>query len=145
MKKALVLFGLLFSVSSISFAAPSLSPMTKSEAQKVLSDKTITTIAATTPDGSVVSDSFTGYFSKDGKVKGKLSNKPANEPQADSGVWKVSNNGLICYTYDHWNNGKEKCVTFYKLSNAVLIVNSANGFESLILDKQIQSGDQVPA
>lgn len=44
---------------------------------------------------------------------------------------------------DHWNKAKEKCMNFYKLSNAVLIMNADQGFESLVLGDEIKSGNQV--
>lgn len=141
MKKLLLSVALL-SLSSMSFAA-TLSPMNQSESTSVLSDKTITTISAATLDGKIISDSFTGYFGKDGKMKGHFVNKPANGPQADQGTWKVKSDGKVCVTWEHWQNGKEKCVDFYKLSNAILIVNMDQGFESLVLNSDIKSGDQM--
>jgi hypothetical protein len=143
MKKLLVVFAVLASVSSVSFAAPNLVSMTKPQAMKELSDKTITTISAVTLDGKVISDSFTGYFSKDGKMSGKMATKPADGPQADQGTWMVKANGMVCITWEHWNNAKEKCVDFFKLNNALLITNADHGFESLVLDSGIQSGNQM--
>lgn len=141
MKKLLVLSIALLSTSSISFAAPSL--MNKLAAMNELSDKTITTISAATLDGKVISDSFTGYFGKDGKMNGKFATKPANGPQTDQGTWKVKADGKVCITWEHWNEGKEKCVNFYKLSNALLIVNMSNGFESLVLNDDMKTGNQM--
>jgi len=143
MKKLLVLFAVLTSVSAVSFAAPGLVSMNKPQALKTISDKTITTISAVTLNGKVISDSFTGYFGKDGTANGKLASKPDDGPQDDQGKWMVKSNGMFCITWDHWNDGKEKCVNFYKLSNALLIMNARHGFESLVLDEQIQSGDQM--
>jgi len=117
--------------------------MNKSQAMKELSDKTITTISAVTLNGKVISDSFTGYFSKDGKMNGKLATKPADGPQVDQGTWMVKSNGTVCITWEHWNNAKARCVDFYKLSNAFLITNADHGFESLVLDSGIQSGNQM--
>ncbi|HSW69739.1 MAG TPA: hypothetical protein VLI69_06275 [Gammaproteobacteria bacterium] len=140
--KKLILLAVLFSLSPISFAE-SLTPMNKSAATMELSDKTITTISAATLDGKVISDSFTGYFGKDGKMTGKFANKPAEGPQNDQGSWKVQSDGKVCVTWDHWNNAKEKCVSFYKLNNALLIVNASNGFESLILNTDMKSGNKM--
>lgn len=142
MKKLLSLSILFLSTSSLVFAG-SLKPLDKSAATAELSDKTITTISAATLDGKVISDRFTGYFSKDGKAKGKFAAKPAEGPDADEGSWKVNDDGKVCVTWNHWNHGQEKCVDFYKLSNALLIVNDSNGFESLVLSRDIKSGDHV--
>jgi len=141
--KKLLFIAVVTSISSVCFAAPSLVSMNKSQAIKELSNKTITTISAVTLNGKIIPDSFTGYFSKDGKMNGKLATQPADNPQADQGRWMVKSNGMVCITWDHWNNGKEKCVNFYKLSNALLIMNADHGFESLVLDNEIQSGNQL--
>jgi len=140
--KKLICSVLFFSLSSLSFAA-SLSPMDKSAAMNELSNKTITTISAATLDGKMISDQFTGYFSNDGKVKGTFANKPNDGPQADQGSWMVKPNGNVCVTWDHWNQAQEKCVSFYKLNNALLIVNMKNGFESLVLNNDIKSGNKM--
>lgn len=141
MKKLLSLSIALFAIPAISFAA--LSPMNKSAASHELTDKTITTISAATLDGKVISDSFTGYFGKDGKITGKFASKPADGPQTDQGSWKVKSDGKVCIMWDHWNNAKEKCVSFYKLTNGMLIVNMDNGFESLVLNSNMKSGNQM--
>lgn len=143
MKKLLVMFAILTSVSSIGFAAPNLTPMNKAQATNALTDKTITTISAITLDGKIISDSFTGYLGKDGKVSGKMATKPADGPQTDEGKWMIKANGMVCITWDHWNSAKEKCVNLYKLKNALLIMNANLGFESLVLDDGIKSGNQM--
>lgn len=142
MKKIILASLVLFTTTSISFAG-SIYSMNKMQAKNTLNDKTITTISAITLDGKVIADSFTGYFSNDGKVMGKLANKADGSPQTDNGMWKVNNKGMVCITWEHWNNAKEKCVNFYKLSNAILITNGDKGFESLILNDQIQTGNQL--
>src|SRR5579872_3053267 len=98
MKKLFSLPILFLSLSSFSFAA-SLSTMDKSAATAELTDKTITTISAATLNGKIISDSFTGYFSKDGKTTGKFANKPGDGPQADQGSWKVKSDGKVCVTW----------------------------------------------
>lgn len=108
-----------------------------------ISDKTITTISAATLNGRVIPDQFIGYFSKDGKITGKFMTKPNDAPQNDTGAWKVENNGKLCFKWNNWDANKEKCVSFYRLDNAVLVVNENNGFESLILKNDIKSGNSL--
>lgn len=141
LKQASLALSLIF-VSSLGYAA-TLTSMKKDEVMTTFSDKTVTTVSAATLDGTVISDSFTGYFSKDGKATGKFANKPNNNPQNDTGTWKVNPDGKFCFKWDHWDNGKEECVSIYKLSNSYLIINEDNGFESLILSKDIQSGNSM--
>jgi hypothetical protein len=131
----------LLSVSSFSFAA-SLSSMSQSEVKDVLGDKTITTISAATLNGKVLPNSFTGYFGKDGKMSGRFAKPTEGAPQSDKGTWLVKDDGSICMTWEQWFNGKEECVSFYKLSNGLLIVGSDQNFESVILNSEIKSGNQ---
>lgn len=143
MKQYLTLVGALLLVPSLSSAA-SLSSLNKDEVTSALSDKTITTISAATLNGKVISNSFTGYFSKDGKAVGSFATKPeGNEPQTDTGTWKVNSDGMFCFKWDHWDAGQEKCVSIYKLGNGLLVINKQNGFESMILSEQIKSGNQL--
>ncbi|MDP1603401.1 MAG: hypothetical protein Q8M03_09070 [Legionella sp.] len=140
--KLLSTVAILLSASSLSFAA-SLSSMSKPEAMDALSDKTITTISAATLNGQVIFDSFTGYFGKDGKMMGGFAKQTKNAPQNDNGTWRIADDGSICMTWTQWFNGKEECVYFYKLSNALLIVGTKQNFESVILNSEIQSGNQI--
>lgn len=142
MKHYLTLAGALLLVPSLSFAG-TLTSMNKDEVTNAFADKTITTIPAATLNGKVLKDSFTGYFSKDGKATGKFENKPENDPQNDTGTWKVDSEGKFCFKWDHWDGGNEKCVSIYKLSNGFLVVNSKDAFESMILSEQIKSGNQM--
>jgi hypothetical protein len=132
----------MLSVSSINFAA-SISSMNKSEVMAALRDKTMTTISAATLNGKVIPNSFTGFFGKDGKMNGGFANKPEDAPQNDKGTWQVKDNGEVCVHWEQWFNGKERCVYFYKLSNALLIINTDKNFESLILNTDLKSGNQT--
>lgn len=145
MKRLLILSVSLLSIASVGHAA-GLSSMSSSEVKKAITDKTITTVDTATLDGQTINNSFTGYFSADGKVKGGFANKPDNEPQTDHGKWMVKSNGNFCFTWDHWDNNKERCVIFYKLKNAILVLGEeGKAFETLILDSNIKSGDQTSA
>lgn len=136
------LLGLTVSFVPLTFAA-TISSMTKDEATKAFSDKTFSTVGEVTLNNQLIDNTFTGYFSKDGKMKGKFKDMPENEPQVDAGVWKVNDKGEICFKWDHWDSNKERCVTAYKLNNGFLIINSQNGFETLILNKDMSSGDSL--
>lgn len=143
MKKLPIAYAaLMLSVSSISFAN-SISSMDKSDVKAALSDKTMTTISAASLNGKVIPNSFTGYFGKDGKMNGSFANKPEDAPQSDKGTWEVKGDGKVCVHWEQWFNGKEQCVYFYKLSNALLIINTDKGFESLILNDDLKSGNQM--
>lgn len=139
---------LLYIASFIVFApalavAGTLKSLDKDEVTNAFKDKTITTISAATLNNEVIPDSFTGYFSNDGKMTGKFVNKPKDQPQNDTGTWQVKSDGMLCYKWDHWNSGKDKCAAIYKLNNGLLVINDQNGFESFILSSAIKSGNQV--
>lgn len=136
-------------ISSVACLLPSLAlasnlkSMTKNEVNSAFTDKTFSTISAVTLDGKIISDSFTGYISKDGTMMGKLAKKSNGEPQDDKGTWQVKDDGMFCFKWEHWNNMKEKCITMYNLENAYLIVNAQNGFETVVLKKDMVTGNQV--
>jgi hypothetical protein len=142
MKRYLALLGASLLVPSLCFAG-TLTSLNKEEVTNAFSDKTFTTIPAATLNGKVLKDSFKGYFSKDGKSTGSFETKPDSGPQNDTGSWKVDADGKFCFKWDHWDGGKEQCVSIYKLSNGFLVINSKNGFESMILSEQIKSGNHM--
>jgi hypothetical protein len=132
-------------VSSVTFAT-SLTSMNSSQVKNALVDKTITTVSTATLNGKLVENSFNGYISKDGTMTGKFANPVADgSPQNDTGTWKVESNGQFCFTWKNWDSGKQRCVTFYKLNNALLVVGPGNVFETLILDSNVQDGNKMTA
>lgn len=140
MKQYLALAALL--VPSLSIAG-TLTSMKQADVINAFADKTITTIPAATLNGKVLKNSFTGYFSKDGKAQGLFETKPNDDPQNDTGSWKVDSEGMFCFKWDHWDGGQEKCVAIYKLNNGFLVINKQDSFESMILSDQIKSGNQM--
>lgn len=145
MGKKLLLTALLFSFSSLTSAA-TLTSMTSSQAKKAFTDKTITTVSKVTLNGKLIDNTFTGFFNKDGTMVGKFATPPDNGgAQSSKGTWKVQSNGQFCPTWKEWFDGKTRCVTFFKLKNAILVVGPENNFETLILDDNIQNGNQMPS
>jgi hypothetical protein len=142
-KKLLILSSAVLLIPSLSFAGTTLKSMDSKDVNSTFGDKTITTISEVTLNGEVVANNFTGYFGKDGKMKGQFAQKPSNDPQQDTGTWKVNSDGMFCFKWDHWDSNKERCVSMYKLKNAILVVNDQNGFETLIMEKDIKSGNQM--
>ncbi len=132
----------LLSISSISFAA-SIQSMNKEQITKTMAGKTITTIPLTTLNGQLMNNSFTGFFDKNGTVTGQFANKPENTVQNDQGTWKVKSNGTLCTMWHNWDGGKEVCMHVYKLNNGLVFVNEGNRIETIILDTNIQTGNQM--
>lgn len=143
MKIKLIVSLVILSFSCLSLAA-SLNSMNSSQAKNVISDKTITTVSEVTLNGKLVDNSFVGYFNKNGTMEGRFAN-PIEDgtSQTDKGTWKVQANGQFCFTWQQWDHGKERCVTFYKLNNAILVIGPGNNFETLVLNTNIQSGNHM--
>lgn len=145
MKKLILLFSALslLTFSSLSSAA-SLPSQNKMEVTKQFQDKTISTIPLVTINDTLVNNTFTGYFAKDGTVKGQFATKPDNADISDTGKWKVNSDGSICVTWDHWYENKPICVMTYKVANGLILINQkTKNFETMILSAQSKQGDQL--
>ena len=141
-RKVIILFSLLMSVCSLSFAA-SLQSLDQKGATNALQDKTITTIPLATLKDRLIMTRVSIYFGADGKVVGKFARKPDNYPQSDMGTWKVQHDGQVCVNWPHWNDGKDMCVYVYNMKNSLVFANPNGYFDSLVLDRFIKSGNHV--
>jgi hypothetical protein len=141
--KYLLSFSILSLFTSIAFAT-NLQSLDQSQVNKALKDKTITTVPLVTIDGDLVNNTFTGFFGKDGKLEGRMAAKPDNGPEKDTGTWKVDGKGVLCATWDHWNNKQSICVSIYKVGNGLLFVNDkTKKLETVVLDDKIQNGNSI--
>lgn len=141
MKKWILVSSLLVFSTWVQGAA--LHSLTKEQITDMISNHTLTTIPMTTLNGDVQNMTFSGYWSKDGKITGQFSAKPEHDPQKDEGKWMVKKDGSLCYTWTHWNNSKQVCVATYKTKNALIFVNAAGKFESAVLLDDIKGGNQL--
>ncbi len=139
-----IISSLMLIVPALSFAAGhTLKPMTGDEIKTSLTDKTITTIPATTLNGKIVANSFTGYFGRDGKLTGQFAQKPEDGPQKDTGIWKVNADQMLCFKWDNWDSNTERCVSLYRLNNGILVLNIDDGFETVIVERSTQPGNKL--
>ena len=142
-KSAFLIAPLLLSICTLSFAA-SLQSLNKQQVTKLLQDKTMTTVPLVTLNKQLVSNTLSVYLDKQGKLNGQFANKPDNDPQTDQGKWTVKSNGVLCATWDHWNQSNPICVFVYKTSNSVIFINQqSNKFESMALEDNIKDGNQI--
>ena len=142
MKKLILATAILLSFSTISMAN-SLQSLDKSSVKSLLDNKTITTISLTTLNGKTQDNVFTGYLSQDGKTNGSFASAPANQPQTDTGTWKVNDDGQLCMAWQHWNNAKEFCMSLYKTNNSIIFINQQNKLESVVMLDKIRSGNKM--
>lgn len=143
MKKLSLLAVILLVISSCTYSA-SLTSMNKAQVVAMFQNKTITTIPLATMNGGLVTDTLTMYLDKKGQIDGQFASKPANDLQVDRGVWKVNAEGILCASWDHWNQGNKICVAVYDLKNAIVFVNTKTGkFESMVLKENIVAGKKM--
>src|SRR5689334_5724520 len=99
MKACLLAATALLTISSISFANPApLQPLSKTVLEATLAGKTLTTVPLSTLENKLVADTLTIYFNKDSQAIGKFAVKIPNDPQSDTGTWKVESDGQLCIT-----------------------------------------------
>lgn len=144
MKKLLWLTTIALATTNIAFAA-SLPSLTESQVKQELNNKTIVTIPMVTMNGHLINNTITASFNKDGKLSGQFSSKPDNnDPQADAGTWKVSSDGTLCATWDHWNQTKPICVAIYKVNNGLIFINhDTHKLETIVLADNIKPETQL--
>lgn len=142
MKKQILAAIVLMTISVTSFSA-TLTSMNKKQVMDALQNKTLTTIPFATLNGELVKDTITLFLDKNGQIDGKFASAPAKDLQSDRGVWKVSPEGALCVSWDHWDQGQKQCVMVYDVKNSLLFVAAKNNkFESLVLKENIKSGNQ---
>ncbi|EKD71025.1 MAG: hypothetical protein ACD_46C00291G0001 [uncultured bacterium] len=142
-KSTLLMSALLFSISNLTFAS-AITSLNKAQVTNILKGNTITTISLATLNGTLINNSFTGYFDKSGQIHGSFATKPYSDQQGDRGKWVVKSDGTLCATWDHWHQSKPICVSVYKLENGMVFVNKENKkLETIILDENIKSGNQL--
>jgi hypothetical protein len=144
MKKSVILFSAaLLTISSVAFSA-SLQSLSKSQVTQEIQGKTVKTVPIVTVNDQLMDNTFTGYFDKNGQLVGQLAVKPDGVEQTDQGTWTVKNDGALCATWQHWNQGKSICVSVFKLKNGMLLVNQqTRKIETVILDDNIKDGNQI--
>lgn len=135
---------ILCAISTVSFGA-NLSALNKNQIMKDMEDKTMSTVPLVTLNNQLTSNTVTFYFGKEGKMMGQFATKPDNnDPQNDTGTWKVSSNGTLCVEWQHWNNASPICVNVYGLNNGYLFVNTkTHNFESMALKDSVKGGNQL--
>lgn len=140
MKKVILLAAALMSTAS--FGA-SLQSLNKNQATQLFQGNTMTTVPLVTLNKQLVTNNpITIYFDKQGTATGKFENKPDNAPQNDEGKWMVKGNGIVCVTWQNWNETKPLCVYVYKTNNSVLFINADNNnFESMALKTNMKTGN----
>lgn len=144
MKKtaAMIMFTALVATSSLSIGA-TLNSMNKSQIEQAFIHNTFTSIATDNLNGRTVDNSNSVYLDGHGNILGKMSQKPADEPQTDKGVYSIADDGALSITWQHWDGHKQLCFHIFNTQNAYIAVDCANVFHSAFMKAAIQAGNHL--
>lgn len=142
MKKTIILFCALALVSSLSFAA-SLTSMSKEEVKQVLVDHTATSIPIDNLDGKDIVNTFSMYVAENGKVFGKMSKKPKNDPQTDEGIYTIKDDGTVYVTWKNWDGAKQLCFNIYSTQNAYMTIDCSHVLHTVFMKSAVIAGNHL--
>lgn len=133
MKNKLLLILFSFLVTPIVLAA-TLQSLPKDKVMQLLQSKSISTMPLTTLNSKQMCSTWTGEFSEDGKVKATMDPKPSDAVAMDNGTWTVSEDGLLCITWQKWKaeSNHKGCVYLYEVQNGYLVMLDDGKIESII-------------
>ncbi len=117
--------------------------MSKSQVQQAFVNKTFTSIATDNLNGRTINNTFSMYLDSKGNIWGKMSQKPANEPQTDQGVYTIKSDGSMNITWHHWDNKKELHALYFETKNAYVAVGKDQMFHTVFMKEAIQSGNHL--
>jgi len=138
----LLIFSILFMISPLSFSV-TLSSMTKSQVEHFLVDKTLISIPTDNLNGKTIDNTFSMFMDNHGVIWGKMSHKPANEPQTDKGIYSIAKDGLFYITWQHWDGSKKLSGYFFDTQNAYLAIGRDHVFHTAYMKEMIQSGNRL--
>jgi hypothetical protein len=141
MKKFLILITTL-AVSPLAFSS-TLHSLDKKQFNNAFVNKTAVSISYDDFHGHPMGASFSYYLDGKGNIFGKLSKKPNNEPQMDTGTYYILEDGTGYFKWKHWYGGKKICFHIFNTKNAYISVDCNNMFHTVYMKNSIQHGNQV--
>lgn len=144
MKKliSILIFTTLFTTSAIGFSA-TLQSLTQTQMEQAFVGKTAVSIGTDNLNGKTISNTFSMYMDPKGHIWGKMSQKPAHEPQTDTGTYSIDPDGSFHITWQHWDGAKELTGYVFVTENAYLSVDNNNVFHTVFMKAQIVSGKHL--
>lgn len=144
MKKMTVLCAAAIVALSTQSIAAELKSLSKDDVTKLFRDRTISTTPFAALNDQLINNTLTVYFAKNGTVTGEFTNKPENDPTTDKGIWRMSESGALCTTWEKWNHGKPNCFFVYKVGNGLVFINSeTHTFANMVPNEFILIGNQM--
>lgn len=141
MKKIIATLPFLFFIGS-SYCVI-LTSLNKDEFKEVFVGKTAVSIATDNLNGRTINNVFSMFLDDQGKIIGRMSIKPANEPQRDEGIYSIEDDGTAYITWKHWDGAKKLCFHSFKTKNAYINIGCDNVFHTVFLKKAIRTGNQL--
>lgn len=144
MKKIIagILFSTLIAVSQFSFSA-TLNALNKSQLEQTWLNKTWVSIATDNLNGKTIDNTFSLYADDKGNIWGKMSHKPANEPQTDKGIYTIADDGTFYITWQHWDGAKKLCGRVFDTQNAYVSVGCDGVFHTAFMKEAVQPGNHL--
>jgi len=141
-KQVIIILVALLTISSLSFSA-TLNSLSRDQFIKTFVDNTSISIATDNLNGRTIENTFSMYLDDKGKVIGKMSHKPVNEPQTDNGMYSIDEDGTAYITWQHWDGAKKLCFHAFNTNNAYIAVGCDNVFHTAFMKEAIKSGNHL--
>jgi len=141
-KNVLIALLVCFAANPAIFAI-ALHPLNKTKCKKVFLNRTFTSIATDNLNGLTIDNTFSMFLDDRGHIFGKMSHKPKNEPQTDTGVYTLTNDGTFYITWKHWDGAKELCGHIFDTKNAYISVDCNNVFHTVFMKEASQIGNKL--
>ena len=143
MKKIIsITLAMLYFISSAGYSL-TLTSLNKDEFKKAFVNKTSVSIATDNLNGRTINNIFSMFLDYRGKIIGKMSVKPANEPQMDEGTYSIDDDGTAYITWKHWDGSKKLCFHSFKTENAYINVDCDNIFHTVFMKEAIRAGNRL--
>ncbi len=143
MRKSISFAFAAFVIASSSVFSATLNSLNKTEFIKAFVNKTSTSIATDNLNGRTIENTFSMFLDDKGNIIGKMSHKPANEPQTDKGVYTIQNDGIAYIIWKHWDGAKKLCFHVFNTQNAYINVGCDGVFHTAFMKEAIQTGNHL--
>lgn len=130
------------SVNSLAIA-DTLTSISKAELENNFLNKTWVSIATDNLNGQTIDNTFSMFLDKQGHIFGKMSHKPATEPQMDKGVYEIAPDGTFYITWQHWDGAKKLCGHLFDTKNAFMSVDCAGVFHTAFMKSAVKNGNHL--
>jgi hypothetical protein len=134
--------GLGLAISTVSFGA-TLNSLSKEQLVSAFVNKTSVSIATDNLNGKTINNTFSMFLGDQGRIIGRMSVKPAHEPQTDTGVYSIDNDGTAYITWKHWDGAKKLCFHVFNTENTYISVGCDHVFHTAFMKDAIKPGNQL--